>query len=148
MEQVVGATRRERLWSFGCEHTNVRFVSQVNPGEASGEDHPLSSSSSREPGVQLLPDVGSQHRLDRDKVVKAMRMEGGEAVSQGSVQQPSIMPEQGMGAVPNLHLRQGSVTWQFRSDQLSEILPPSQIISRFGFSRCIDFAMHLNMYYV
>ena len=28
------------------------------------------------------------------------------------------------------------------------VTPPSQIISRFSFSRCIDFTMHLDIYYV
>ena len=28
------------------------------------------------------------------------------------------------------------------------LLPPSQIISRFGISRCINFAMHLDIYHV
>jgi len=29
-----------------------------------------------------------------------------------------------------------------------ELLPPSQIISHFGFSKYIDFAMHLDMIYI
>jgi hypothetical protein len=35
-----------------------------------------------------------------------------------------------------------------KSSWLCILLPPSQIISRFGFSRFIDFAMHLDIIYM